>query len=83
MWTADFSRPLFSPCKWERDDNIPYPESNGLQSVYSLHFVLSNCLMRLSKANVNIEINTVCWLSAFKITLHEGFKMVFVKKSGN
>ena len=83
MRTADFSRPLFSPCKWERDDNIPYPESNGLQSVYSLHFVLSNCLMRLSKANVNIEINTVCWLSAFKITLHEGFKMVFVKKSGN
>ena len=38
---------LFSPCKWGRDTNSPLfsnRENNGLQSVCSLHYVLSNIL---------------------------------------
>ena len=37
----------FSPCKWGRDSNSPLfsnRENNGLQSVCSLHYVLSNIL---------------------------------------
>ena len=38
---------LFSPCKWGRDSNSPLfsnRENNGLQSVCSLHYVLSSIL---------------------------------------
>ena len=80
--TAHCYRPLFSPCKWERDDNIPYPESNSLQSVYSLHFVLSSCLMTLSKDNVNILITQCTDLAPLRLHfMRWRFKTVFVKRS--
>ena len=59
MLTADCSRLLFSPCKWDVTTIVPLfsnPENNGLQLVFSLHFALSTNLYIKDQQDMNIFI---------------------------
>ena len=69
MRTADCCRLLFSPCKWERDNNSPTMVCS--QSTVCILYSSSCIMSLLAESKREYCNNTVCWFSAFKITLHD------------